>query len=289
MILTVTVAIIMALDKGVGKPLKNYLQNNVIELVGCMLRTGEYPNVSFGLCQGGDLLKFSFSSHVGDGGSSGGDGQGGRGSNKGSNSNQQDSSSNKGGSSDSSGGDKNSENSSSSSGEGNSNRFRNRSSGGSGGIDQQPDFEDFSSNTRQISLESSDGEAGQDGEFSSAGKFEDDSGTTTVVRRIRKNERIGGSFLISEENYDEETEITSEGGGTRKVSTPLAMREEGRGPSAFTIQPEKKKTYKKKDDGGFDFSFMNILKWILIGGILVVFGVFAFAQLNSIRKGWTDS
>lgn len=239
-----------------------------------MLRTGEFPNAAYGLCEKSYNMKVG---SLDGGGSSNSSSSGSK-----SSSSDGSDSKNKEGSSEKKG----SKKSSSDNGDSGAN-FRSSGSKQPASIDQGTPFDSNGrSDVKKVKING--GNSGEEGSFELGAGFNDSSGSTVIVRRIRRgNDRIGGSFLIS----GDEAQNTQEESGSTKVSTaplPSGMRESKPRVASFVIPKTSNKIQKESSDKGFDFSFMNIVKWTIIIAILVFFLIFTGNQLNSIRKGWTD-
>lgn len=275
----------MALSRGVGSPLQKYIQSNILDVVGCMMRVGELPHKSFGICQGASELKFNFNAALSE--NSGG----GSGANSGSSDKAKNGKDNEDGQNE-----KNSENSSASSDSDRSKskrRPRVRKSSSTSSLDSGPDFDsEFSNASRKtIKLNKNADQIGEDSSFDlDDGGIRNLGGDTTIIvkRKKRGNSRIMSNFSIS---GDEEEETATPQTG------PTVVSEIKKNPSApFSDRAVSFSVPKPKDRGPAeidlnmesDFSFMNLIKWALIIAIIIIFLVFAGTQLNSIRKGWTD-
>ncbi len=269
LILVLTVAVVMALSKGVGKPLQKYLQSNVIDIVGCMLRVGQFPIRSFGLCTEASKLKFdfngSFSGVAGDGSSNG-----------------KNSGKNKDGKNSNNGGD--TQNSSTA----NKNRPRFKSSRSTGSLNESDSDTSGESDTKTIKLPT-DRDGGRNSSFG-MNEFNGSDGETIIIRRIHKKNRLGGGFFLSDDtDSKQEAKEKALSKAVTKKPLPLDLLENSNTSSSFHIPKAKNRRPAGDDlDAEMDFSFFGILKWGLIIAILVIFGFFTLSQLNSIRKGWTD-
>lgn len=263
LILVVTVALVMALSRGVGKPLQNYIKQNVIEVVSCMLKVGQFPTKAFGLCQAAAQARFDFNGNIPNTSSS-------------SSSSAQTTNN----SSDSNNSGQNSSNNNNSSN--NSSKPRFRSSNSSGSIDEGGSDSSDSSDISIVKIQSDDS---GNGELSLKG-FPTTGGQTVIIRKIRGN-RISSGFSLSEDELKNTSKENFQKQTKRPV--PVALRQERINESSFSIPKEKKRRPQSSEiKTELEFSFFGIIKWGIIFAILAVFGFFTMSQLNSIRKGWTD-
>jgi hypothetical protein len=282
LLLTLTVALVLAVSRGVGEPLQKYLKNNVLDMVGCMLRVGQFPAKSFGLCQ--NAIKIKMDAQAGQGG--GGSGSGGTG-NSSSSSNDENSAGSEDGDSNGNGSGPEGD----SDGDDSSNRARVRSNNSAGGLNDSGDDSAFGNGpTTRIKI-TNDDSAGEDKEIATGGGNNQFGETTIIVRRIKREDgRVGGSFMVTGE---QSAGADPEGPETyQSVSSQVNPRSEfDREPSGQKFSIPKPKdinagAISKSED--VDFSFLGMIKWIIIIGVLFFILVFAASQLNSIRKGWTD-
>ena len=265
LILVLTLSIILAVLRGVGSPLVDYMKDNVFGMIGCMLRRGEYPARAFGACGGTKALKLNLKEQLD---STSGSSTGGSGSSN--NSTGSDSSSS-------------------------SNSSNIKEPDGRGSIDGSS----RSTNTEFGSGDSPADSANKRIKIASAlggdESFGYDGGTNNqvlVVRRIRRRgggEQISSGFsLVGREEAINAGEVQLV---TPEPSIKKVPREDIRRPkvSSFSIRDTKKTdTQIENQDISSGFSFMQIIKWALIIAIIVIFGLFSLSQLNSIRKGWTE-
>lgn len=250
----------MALSRGVGRPIQDYIQNNILSVVGCMLRVGQFPTKSFGLCQAAAQVNFEFAENVPNTGDGGGAAN---------NSPSEANNNNNGGE---------------------QNRTPPRPA--------TPTQPRFRSSNETSSIDSGGGSgappdktikiSNDDSGPSSIARKGFSSEPTVVVRRIRRDGQLGGGFSIAKDKKekfaDGAAQVTT---SAKAVPRDLITRRPT--ASRFSI-PKPKSDSKKGPDTGLDagFSITNLIKWILIIGILFIVGVFLASQLNSIRKGWTD-
>lgn len=277
LILVLTVAIIMALSKGVGRPLQSYLKNNVLNIISCMLRVGQFPTKSFGLCTEAAKVKFDFK-----GSFTGTTGSGGKGSST--------PGDNNGGDADDGSKDgKNGSNANNSEAGGSKKGSKFRPSSSSGALNENDSDPFGDSATQKIKIRTTDLGSGKSGELAMTG-FEDLDGQTIIIRRIHKNNRIGGSFFVSDDSASkEEADGKAFAQTSTKKALPLSLLEDSNVESSFSIPKAKSRGPADADlNVDVEFSFFGFLKWGIIIAVLVIFGFFTLSQLNSIRKGWTD-
>jgi len=278
LLLTLTVALVVAVGKGVGVPMGKYIDDNVLGIVRCMLRVGQFPTKSFGICQGAIQAQLDV-----DGNFSSGSG--------GSNS----ASSSANGSSDTNSSEEGRDNTNGSddgsSADSDTNENTNiRSSNRTGAINDTGDQSELGlGTTTRIKIQNDD--AGGDSKLSTAKNGAGFGETTVIVRRIkRKNERISSRF-----NIGENSDSGYEGVGPESYQ---ASRSQKAPVSEFNLQgkanrfsiPKTAESDKRgpASDAEVSFSFLGMIKWIIIIAVLFFIVVFAASQLNSIRKGWTD-
>ncbi len=251
----------MALSKGVGRPLKDYIQNNILSVVGCMLRVGQFPTKSFGLCNKAVKLKFNV---------------------KGSFSTSSSSSSNSNNKTQDSSEENKTAPQSESKNSTKTTRYKPLNSTGS--LDSSNQLKD-SSNSPQIIKINNDSDSINSSKLATS-DLQNNQRRTVIIRRINRNNRIGGSFFISEN----ERKIQNPTPLTNQVkSLPVSLIQNKIIESSFAISKPKNKDLKNTTlNNEIKFSFFGIIKWGIILAILAVFGFFTISQLNSIRKGWTN-
>ncbi len=264
LILVLTIAMVMALSKGIGRPLKSYIQNNILSVVGCMLRVGQFPTKSFGLCSEAVKIKFNVTESF---------------ANESGSSSKSSSSSSNNKNRDLSGEDKNAPNS----GNKNSPKTPYKPSNSTGSLNGSDQFES-SSGPKAIKV-NGDLDSADSNEISING-FKNSHKQTIVIRRIHKNNRIGGSFFISEKEKEAKNSAPPK---KQAKSLPPSLIQDKVTVDSFAIPKSKNNTLKNpQTDDGIKFSFLGIIKWGIIITIIVFFGFFTMSQINSIRKGWTD-
>jgi len=283
LILTLTVAVILAVSKGVGKPLQEYMQRNVLDLVGCMLRVGQFPTKSFGLCQNAIQIQMDVEGAYDNTGSGAGDSTGNANS-----SSTNDNNSNENGNSDTNG----SGNDTSDQGDDAGNRTRVRSNTGTGSLNDTGNDSAFGNGpTKRIRISNDDSTAG-DKEISTGSENGPNFGETTViVRRIKREDgRVGGSFYVEgDERAGDEAQGPESYQAVTSQQNPRSEFDRQPSGRRFAIkQPTDNAVKGATKDEDVDFSFLGMIKWIIIIGVLLFIIIFAASQLNSIRKGWTD-
>lgn len=263
LILVIAVAMISALGRGVAKPLKDYFQANVMEVVGCMLKVGKFPNEALGLCQSAAELNISDSLASGSSGNGGSD------------SNRDPNDSNTG----------SNQSSEESSTEGNNNNgtpFRASSRrSGSGSVDESSGAP-LGSNTKTIKLSNDDSDSG--GNSFKNTEFLGESSDSVSIRKINKDGSLSGSLSIS--NNENKDGSLASASTTAQKAMPEELSEKPIAESSFAVPKEKQRNLSSTGkDKGLEFSFFGIIKWGLIIALLGMLAFFTFSQLNSIRKG----
>jgi hypothetical protein len=278
LILVITVSLVMALSRGVGLPIKRYIEDNVLGLVSCMLRVGQFPSKSFGICSlDGANLNVDFEGNVPN--------LGGENTGSGSGTSSRLSDSNTGGGSDGADGSSSGSNDSSQSGNSSEPSFRSSNSTGSINEGGNNPFDDVSSTSR-INI---GGDEDSNYDTKRELNISQNDGEMVSVQRFGKEDRIGGSFSIDGDEIENQQDSASASSGTKSQEVPESLLETTTPKSSFSIPKEdSQRDLSSIQDEGIDFSFMNIIKWVIIIAIFVIIGFFTFTQLNSIRKGWTD-
>ncbi len=269
---------VMALSKGVGRPIQEYIKNNVLGMVGCMLKVGQYPHIAYGICGEALQLKLDMKgSFTGTTGASGG--------NSSSNSNSDNTDNNNG---DSDGNNSDSENGDANSNSSARNRTRYRSSGSTGSLGESDSDEFAGADSKVVKINTVDLGANNNSELGVSG-FQGEGGQTVIIRRIRRNDRIGGSFFLSGDEA-EQAETPEANVPTKQTQRlPTALISERATEESFAIPKSKKRGPQNTTiDTEVEFSFFGIIKWGIIIAVLGIFGFFTMSQLNSIRKGWTN-
>jgi len=266
LVLTLTVALVLAVSKGVGKPMQDYLQSNVLDLVGCMLRVGQFPTKSFGLCQQAIQVKMDVAANYGDSGN-GNSGSSSANSNESSNSADRNN-----------GNDKNNN-------ANRSNSARVRSNTSTGSLNESGGGSELGDGSKKIKISNDD----SSGNNSFSIGINNLGTTTVIVRRIKREDgRVGGSFFIKE-NKSSKNDGSENYQAMKSQKTPKSEFDRTPTGLKFSIPKNGRNgQVTSKDDENVDFSFLGMIKWILIIVALFFIVVFAASQLNSIRKGWTD-
>jgi len=167
-----------------------------------------------------------------------------------------------------------------------------RSRNQTGSLNDNLDSSSFENGAvRRVRITNGDSDAGEDTELSNASDSSKFGDTTVIVTRIkRKEERVGGSFSIESETEGQYEAVAPE--SYRNVRTQKIKGNELEASatgSRFAIPKESENDIRGPAAAeDVDFSFLGMIKWIIIIGVLIFIGVFAASQLNSIRKGWTD-
>jgi len=276
LLLTLTVALVVAVGKGVGVPMGKYIDDNVLGVVRCMLRVGQFPTKSFGLCQGAVQAQLDVTGNFSTG-------SGGSNSASSANSSTSSSDSNNGDNSQNNGSDDGSSTDS-------DDNTKIRSSNSTGAINDSGDQSELGlGTTTRIKIKNDD--AGADSKISTGKVGAGFGETTVIVRRIkRKNERVSSRFTISEDGNSAYEGVGPETyQANRSQKAPVSEFDRQGKSNRFGIPKTKESDLRgPASDAEVSFSFLGMIKWIIIIAVLFFIVVFAASQLNSIRKGWTD-
>ena len=268
LVLIITVTLVIAVSRGVGNPLQNYIQQNVLDLVGCMLRVGQFPTQSFGLCQAALEAEFDVDGNIENINS--GNGSSGNNNNNSSDDAQANNDNQERGQNNGTSGN-------------NGPRVRSQNSNGSinesgGGGPDGSDTQRLKVATNEVQSDEIPIRGGQN--------FNE---PTVVVRRINLGDgQIGGSFSINRDpKAKKEAGVVASSVTSQR--TPRALVEPNSPEVRFGILKPAPRSYASEvEEKKVGFSFVGTIKWIIIIAALLFILVFAGSQLNSIRKGWTN-
>ena len=276
LVLVIIVSLILGIMYQFNDAFKNFLDNYFGDYIACLLETGELPSLGGSGPTSAECISpyanFSLASGNAPGGTSGN----GSGSGNGSSSSNGSSSDTEGSSSDGS-----------KSGSGSSSRAGSRSrpaSINSRGGTSNAEGGNRASRGSVKRIKRTVGGNSVSGSPSGFGGDSTDSGGRIGrrSRTIRKKRIIylGDSYLTEDAKKKKKNPVISKGKQSEKAETVSNLRQ-----PKFTLKlPEERALASEDDNSGF--SFGTLLKFLLIGGILIAIFIFLGGQAVQIKKSW---